>query len=97
MDNEEYLEHCDGLSKMLKRNNINGFYLFFNEMPENEKVMAILGAYGMKNTPIHFQSIFSLLKTLSDLDLNHEAKIAVAKAIKTLIELIEVKAEKMEE
>ena len=97
MDTEEYLEHCEGLSEMLKRSNINGFYLFFNEIPENEKVIAILGAHGMKNTPIHFQSIFSLLKSLSELDLNYEAKIGVAKSIKTLIELIESKAEIMEE
>ena len=97
MDIEEYLEHCDGLSEMLKRSDINGFYLFFNEIPENKKVIAILGAHGMKNIPIHFQSILLLLKTLSELDLNREAQITVAKAMKTLVELIENKIEKMEE
>ena len=97
MDTEEYLEHCDGLSKMLKRNDINGFYLFFNEIPENEKMVGVLGAHGRKNIPLHYQSILLLIETLSNLDLNDGAQIAVAKAMKTLIELIESKAEIMEE
>lgn len=97
MDNEEYLEHCDGLSKMLKRNDINGFYLFFNEIPENEKMVGVLGAHGIKNISLQYQGILVLIETLIKLDLNREAQIAVAKAMKTLIELIESKAEIMEE
>ena len=97
MDTEEYLEHCDGLSKMLKRSDINGFYLFFNEIIENEKMVGVLGAHGIKNIPIHYQGILLLIETLNKLDLNREAQIAVAKAMKTLIEFIESKAEKMEE
>ena len=97
MDNEEYLEHCDGLSKMLKRNDINGFYLFFNEIPENEKMIGVFGAHGIKNISLQYQGILVLIETLIKLDLNREAQIDVAKAMKTLIELIENKIEKMEE
>ena len=88
MDNEEFVEHCEGLSEMLKRHDISGFYFFCNEIPESDKVVGILGGCNVKEIPIHFLSIYGLIKTLVDLDLDRQAEKAIANSMITLIESI---------